>query len=433
MKKLSALLLFMLLTSGAFAQGWTFNGYFPDTTHYRFPSGGHGVAVDPYGRVWYAPFSSAVDSIWNGNAWVKCGALFCFNPDGTQASFSPIKVFVGPGVSPDSLVANTGRGLKTHPDGDILASYFDFTHKIDYKTGLSKGKFRNTVGASAVANAVDGNGNYFSANVAPGNPIKIWDPTFNFLGNAVDSSVGFSRSFEVGADGNTIYWAGYTNHAIFKYTRPDEFSPFTVTDTILKGFDCESFGWNRKYNYLWASSGSNNDLPNRYPGATTFWANRAWYAYDPVSGEIKDSLLWNMYPGATDSRPRGIAFSPSGDTAYVTCFGSTNYPPIERFINPNPSSIKDLGMTVQDYKLFQNYPNPFNPSTEIRFSLKAAGFTTLKIYDILGKEVATLVSENLNSGMYAYSFDASKLASGTYIYEVVSNNVRLTNKMLLMK
>jgi hypothetical protein len=90
-------------------------------------------------------------------------------------------------------------------------------------------------------------------------------------------------------------------------------------------------------------------------------------------------------------------------------------------------------MVADDFKLFQNYPNPFNPSTEIKFSLKSAGFTTLKVYDILGKEVATLVSENLGSGVYAYSFDASKLASGTYIYEVVSNNVRLTNKMLLMK
>lgn len=433
MKKLSALLLFMLLTSGAFAQGWTFNGYFPDTTHFRVGSGGHGVAVDPYGRIWFSLYSNLADSIWNGNAWVKCGALYCFNQDGTQASFSPIKVFVGPGVSPDSLVGNTGRGLKAHPDGDILATFFDFTHKIDYKTGLSKGKFRNTVGNSGVANAVDGNGNFFSANVVGGNPIKIWDPSFNFLGNAVDSSVGFSRGFEVGADGNTIYWAGYTNHAIFKYTRPDEFSPFTVTDTILKGFDCESIAWNRKYNLLWASAGSNNDLPNRYPGATTFWSNRTWYAYDAVSGEIKDSLSWNMYPGAVDARPRGIGFSPSGDTAYVTAFGASNYPPMERFINPNPSSIKDLGMNVEDFKLFQNYPNPFNPSTEIRFSLKSAGFTTLKVYDILGKEVATLVSENLNSGMYAYSFDASKLASGTYIYEVVSNNVRLTNKMLLMK
>ena len=424
--------MFVLLTSGAFAQGWTFDGYFPDTVGLRNASGGHGIATDAYGRVWIQLYGSAVDSIWNGNAWVKTGALYCFNADGTQASFSPIKVFVGPNFI-DSLVGNTGRGLKNHTDGDILATHFDFVQKVDFKTGLSKGVMRNTLGNSGVAAASDANGNVFTANVVGGNPIKIWDPTFNFLGNAVDSSVGFSRGFEVGADGNTIYWAGYTNHAVLKYTRPDEFSPFTVTDTVFKGFDSESMAWNRKYNRLWASSGSLNDLPNRYPGATTYWTTAAWYAMNTETGEITDSLIWNVYPGATAFRPRGIAFSPTGDTAYVISFGASNYPPVERFINPNPSSIKDLGMVADDFKLFQNYPNPFNPSTEIKFSLKSAGFTTLKVYDILGKEVATLVSENLGSGVYAYSFDASKLASGTYIYEVVSNNVRLTNKMLLMK
>ena len=68
MKKLAALFMFVLLTSGAFAQGWTFNGYFPDTTKLRIASGGHGIACDAYGRVWIQLYSSAVDSIWNGNA-----------------------------------------------------------------------------------------------------------------------------------------------------------------------------------------------------------------------------------------------------------------------------------------------------------------------------------------------------------------------------
>ncbi len=431
MKKLSALFLFALLTTGAFAQGgWTFDKHFPDTTSLRNASGGHGIAVDPYGRVWIQLYGNAVDSIWNGNAWVKTGALFCYNPDGTQASFSPIKVFVGPNFV-DSLVGNTGRGLKRHRDGDILATHFDFVQKVDYKTGLSKGVVRNVVGASGVAAASADNGVIYTANVVGGNPIKMWDPQFAFLGNAVDSSVGFSRSFEVSHDGNTIYWAGYTNHATLKYTRTDEFSPFVVTDTVFKGFDTESYVWH-KNGLLYASSGSNNDLPNRYPGATTFWTNRTWYGWDPATNEIRDSITWQMYPGATDSRPRGIDFTPSGDTCYVIAFGASNYPPVQRWIRP-ASSIKDLGMVAEDFKLFQNYPNPFNPSTEIKFAIKTSGFTTLKVYDVLGKEVATLVNENLNSGMYSYKFDASKLASGTYIYEVVSNGVRLTNKMLLMK
>ncbi|GMU90427.1 MAG: hypothetical protein AMXMBFR49_26320 [Chlorobiota bacterium] len=432
MKKLSALFLFALLTTGAFAQGgWTFDKHFPDTTQLRFGSGGHGIAVDNYSRVWIQLYSTAVDSIWNGNAWVKTGALHCFNPDGTQASFSPIKVFVGPNFV-DSLVGNTGRGLKKHRDGDILATHFDFVQKVDFKTGLSKGVVRNIVGASGVAAASADNGVIYTANVVGGNPIKMWDPQFSFLGNAVDTSVGFSRSFEVSADGNTIYWAGYTNHATLKYTRTDEFSPFVVTDTVFKGFDTESYVWHPRFNLLYASSGSNNDLPNRYPGATTFWTNRTWYGWNPETNEIRDSITWQMYPGATDARPRGIGFTPSGDTAYVIAFGASNYPPVQRWIRPS-TSVKDLGMVADEFKLFQNYPNPFNPSTEIKFALKSAGFTTLKVYDVLGKEVATLVSENLNSGMYSFKFDASKLASGTYIYEVVSNGVRLTNKMLLMK
>lgn len=431
MKKLSALFLFALLTTGAFAQGtWTFDKHFPDTTSLRIGSGAHGVAVDPYGRVWLQLYSSAVDSIFNGTAWVKTGALFCFNPDGTQASFSPIKVFVGPSFT-DSLVGNTGRGLKKHHDGDILASHFDFVQKVDFKTGLSKGVVRNVVGASAIAAASTENGVIFTGNVVPGNPVKMWDPQFAFLGNAVDSSFGFSRSFEVSADGNTIYWAGYDKHCVVKYQRSDEFSPFVAVDTVLKGFDSESFVWHPN-GLLYASAGSNNDLPNRYPGATTYWTSRTWYGWDPATNEIRDSLTWQMYPGATDARPRGIAFSPTGDTVYVCAFGAANYPAFQRWIRP-ASSIKDLGMVADEYKLFQNYPNPFNPSTEIKFALKSSGFTTLKVYDVLGKEVATLVSENLNSGMYSYKFDASKLASGTYIYEVVSNGVRLTNKMLLMK
>jgi hypothetical protein len=66
-------------------------------------------------------------------------------------------------------------------------------------------------------------------------------------------------------------------------------------------------------------------------------------------------------------------------------------------------------------------------------ALTTAGYTTLKVYDLLGKEVASLISENLTAGTYKTKFDASHLASGTYVYTLTSNGVRLNNKMLLMK
>jgi hypothetical protein len=85
------------------------------------------------------------------------------------------------------------------------------------------------------------------------------------------------------------------------------------------------------------------------------------------------------------------------------------------------------------YALRQNYPNPFNPSTQIRFDLPASGFVTLTVYDMLGREVASLVNEDLNAGTYEVPFSGEGLPSGTYIATMRSGNFRATSKMLLMK
>ncbi len=74
------------------------------------------------------------------------------------------------------------------------------------------------------------------------------------------------------------------------------------------------------------------------------------------------------------------------------------------------------------FKLFSNYPNPFNPATLIRYSIKENGLTSLKVYDILGKEVATLVNENETAGNYSVEFNAGRLPSGIYIYRLISGN-----------
>jgi hypothetical protein len=89
--------------------------------------------------------------------------------------------------------------------------------------------------------------------------------------------------------------------------------------------------------------------------------------------------------------------------------------------------------TPSEYKLFQNYPNPFNPSTIIKFHIKDSKFVTLKIYDILGKEIATLVNEGLHPGIYEFNFDASKLNSGIYICKMNTDGFTETKKMVLIK
>gem|GEM_PF-3096818 len=88
---------------------------------------------------------------------------------------------------------------------------------------------------------------------------------------------------------------------------------------------------------------------------------------------------------------------------------------------------------VTDYGLDQNYPNPFNPATTITYQLPQSGSVTLKIFDILGNEVKTLVNENKEMGKYTVQFDASSLASGMYVYQLRANDYTSTKKMLLLK
>jgi hypothetical protein len=85
------------------------------------------------------------------------------------------------------------------------------------------------------------------------------------------------------------------------------------------------------------------------------------------------------------------------------------------------------------YALSQNYPNPFNPSTLIQYQLPEKGFVTLKVYDAIGVEVETLVSEVKDAGIYEISFDASSLTTGVYFYTLSSGNFVKSNKMILLK
>lgn len=85
------------------------------------------------------------------------------------------------------------------------------------------------------------------------------------------------------------------------------------------------------------------------------------------------------------------------------------------------------------YDLSQNFPNPFNPSTSIRFAIPKSSFVTLKVYDMLGREVATLVNQELNAGTFEYSFDGSKLTSGVYFYRIDAGDFTEIKKMMLVK
>jgi 5'-nucleotidase/UDP-sugar diphosphatase len=87
----------------------------------------------------------------------------------------------------------------------------------------------------------------------------------------------------------------------------------------------------------------------------------------------------------------------------------------------------------KEFQLSQNYPNPFNPSTTFSVDVPKDSYVSLKIYNLLGQEVATIANGSLQAGTYQYRFDASRLSSGTYIYQLRAGNIVQTKKMILMK
>ena len=129
------------------------------------------------------------------------------------------------------------------------------------------------------------------------------------------------------------------------------------------------------------------------------------------------STLSAAYTGTTDGFPAGdLNWFPSRHAAWLLTGVATQTTSV-----PNK------------FALSQNYPNPFNPSTQISYVLAAKGLATLKVYNIIGQEVATLVNSVETAGSHEVKFDASRLSSGVYFYTLRSGNSIETMKMLLMK
>jgi hypothetical protein len=117
------------------------------------------------------------------------------------------------------------------------------------------------------------------------------------------------------------------------------------------------------------------------------------------------------------------AYLPTYCNLFITADIAVPVTEVERISSALPTS----------FMLRQNYPNPFNPTTKITYAIPTASKVTLKIFDLLGQHVATLVDEQQEANTYVKEFDASRLASGTYFYQIHAGNFNSTKKMILMK
>jgi photosystem II stability/assembly factor-like uncharacterized protein len=192
---------------------------------------------------------------------------------------------------------------------------------------------------------------------------------------------------------------------------------------------------------------------------------------DSQFGNLKDAVLYakngNTYVQCAISDVNGVYHLPSlpvgnlkiivnrigftNDSAMVNVTLTSNIDSINFYLYRVYVGVKQISSIVpSEYKLYQNYPNPFNPTTNIRYQITplnppfakgwtgsetrlGEGFVTLKVYDILGKEVATLVNEKQSPGIYEVTFDGSGLSSGMYFYTLITGDFRATKRFVLIK
>ena len=400
-----------LVAQAQSVSGWDYLGPFPADSSVTFSV--QGLAVGSNGRVF----------IQNPAG----GDVVVFERDGTLVD-TINTVTVGSDV--DTLAY--GRGLESDIDGNILIVTSD---NVMYRVNAETLEGMDKVDLTYVPAGpeISGDGSIFVGPVVNGNPIEIYANDFSFVANAIEETPGIARHLAVTEDGNTIYYAPFPDKIIYKYSRPDEFSNFALVDSLYEGVVSESQERNPLTGNIWFSNGS----PFGGAQADTL-SDETWYAFNPLADRVLvDSIKWDTTAGINNETPRGMAFTADGDTAYVAMFDAdSGAPSVQKFARTGTvgDAIDAPAGIPENLTLSDNYPNPFTESTQISFGLHKTGKVTLKVYDVLGREVRTLVDRVVPLGdNHTVTFEAQSLPAGVYFYQLRTEGHQLSGKMLLVK
>jgi len=446
MKKVIYSVVALLLFSGfAFGQ-WE---YVEDFTTIGQP---HGIVITADSKIWVGAFAYTDTLEKADGTKVPIKPMWVYNPDGSV--YAKVRFLKLPSGAVDTLF-NGCRGTALDNNGNVLHAAYDEMWQINYQTvdpatfsAEAIGKVKPKPGASLTEGAADENGFIYLAHVGGGNPSYIFDSDLTLYSFVADTVKGLQRSILVSPDGKNVYFGKiYTppKQGVIKYYSEDgPDGTYEAVDTLGTVVPADT---TQPTKIMWGQCLDWDPWGMMWVG--TYWdvgANdfKGWYALDPNKdyaivdeiGENKGAFVVGVpADGGTYYSPRGIAFWEDGGVWYALT-NDFDGNAVKKWKNANPYTgvIRvENGEVVRNYSLLQNYPNPFNPTTTIPFTLAKRGFVELKVYDIKGREIMTLVSETMDQGRYNVPFDATGFATGTYFYRLKVDGQLMTKSMTLVK
>jgi len=377
-------------------------------------------------------------------------------------SDSSTNVSTNPDLDWDSSTGATSYRLQ-------VSALSDFSTTVVDQSGLTSTSFQVPVLS---------NGTTYYWRVKAKNAVGIsnWSPTWQFSTMATSSapaapalSSPSDNATDIATD-TTLVWAS-SNGATLYQLQVSTVADFSTIELDQSGLTTTSFrltGLSNSTVYFWRVKASNAGGESPWSTVRRFTTIVAAPAAPVLSSpgdntidvSTDTTLVWNSSTGAVSY---GLQVSTTSDfsttvveqneltetsfqvndleneTTYFWHVNATNaggtspWSTVRKFTTEQVTSVETGSEIPSEFRLGQNYPNPFNPTTNITIDLPNSGYVSLKVYTLLGTEVATLVSENLPAGKYTIKFDASRLSSGLFFYRLQTSSFVETRKMLLVR
>lgn len=430
-------------------EGWEFSQYAPPDTSIASV---HGLAFDGAGHLWTAGYyvtSEVVDE-----DTLSARELNCLEGDlETVCEDAPL---YGVEHADSTLRFGQMTGLDTDHNGDLIVSMDSYMYEVEDEDSELGYNYALTADRSFILRidhqthelmdiyepenfswhvAVDDEGYIYASDVVDAQQIKIIDPDFEPLAVVDDDRPGITRDIAVSGDGTRVYQPLTTDWVYVYESDAGPFGEYELADSIMQGSHSGAIDVNPVTDEVVATADGKSWGISVDPDEWDPWGI---YVLDPEEDhEIVDEFSWDLAgeEPTDDNWPvfRTNAIHPDGNKLVVGSFGAFG---LQVYEGPQVVSAEDdevLSDVPEGYDLEQNYPNPFNPNTNIEFTIPETQQVSLTVYDVQGREVETLVDEQMQQGSHTVTFEAGDISSGTYIYQLDTGEYQISRQMMFVK